>query len=97
VVNLSGGPVGASTMIETMGLLLDKQLLELNRHQQPSTVMPCLATGLERKCAIAEKVGYACYGCVSARFPVNRALFRHRPVRAELPMLSEPDLQDVPR
>jgi hydrogenase small subunit len=83
VVNLSGCPVDASTMIETMALLLDGQVPELNRHQQPSTVRPCLADAVERKCATAEKVGYACYGCIGAKFPVNRALFRHRPLRSE--------------
>ncbi|MGZ6571838.1 MAG: NADH-quinone oxidoreductase subunit B family protein [Solirubrobacteraceae bacterium] len=83
VINLSGCPVDAATMIETMGLLLDGQIPELNRHQQPSTVRPCLADVVERKCATAEKVGYACYGCIGAKFPVNRALFRHRPMRSE--------------
>ena len=83
VVNLSGCPVDARTMIETMRLLLDGQLPELNRHQQPSTVRPCLADAVQRKCATAEKVGYACYGCIGAKFPVNRALFRHRPLLSE--------------
>jgi hypothetical protein len=32
VVNLGGCPVDAATMIEAMGLLLDGQLPELNRH-----------------------------------------------------------------
>jgi Ni,Fe-hydrogenase I small subunit len=93
VLNLSGCPVDSATMIETMGLLLDGQLLDLNRYQQPSTVRPCLATALEHKCATADKVGYVCYGCISARFPVNRALFRHHPVGTEIPVRSEPDLQ----
>jgi hydrogenase small subunit len=83
VVNLSGCPVDAATMIETLDLLLDGQLPELNRHQQPSTVRPCLADPVHRKCATAEKVGYACYGCIGAKFPVNRALFRHRPMLSE--------------
>ena len=43
--------------------------------------------------ATADKVGYVCYGCTSARFPVNRALFRHHPVGTEIPVRSEPDLQ----
>jgi Ni,Fe-hydrogenase I small subunit len=89
VVNLSGCPVDAATMIETMGLLLEGRLLDLNRYQQPATVRPCLADAVNRKCATAEKVGYVCYGCLSARFPVNRALFRHNPI----PVLAEPDLQ----
>ena len=40
VVNLSGCPVDSATMIETMGLLLEGQLLDLNRYQQPPTVRP---------------------------------------------------------
>ena len=86
MVNLSGCPVDSATMIETMGLLLEGQLLDLNRYQQPSTVRPCLATALEHKCATADKVGYVCYGCISARFPVNRALFKHHPVGTEIPV-----------
>ena len=95
VVNLSGCPADAATMIETMGLLLQGQPLDLNRYQQPSTVRPCLATALEHKCATADKVGYVCYGCISARFPVNRALFRHHPVGTEVPVRSEPDRKGV--
>ena len=95
VVNLSGCPVDATTMIETMGSLLDGHVPELNRHQQPSTVTPCLADPLERKCGTAEKVGYACYGCIGAKFPVNRALFRHRPIRRD-PGLRSLDLPGAP-
>jgi hydrogenase small subunit len=89
VVNLGGCPADSATMIETMGLLLDGQLLDLNRYQQPSTVQPCLADAVNRKCGTAEKVGYVCYGCLSARFPISRALFRHHPK----PVRAEPDLQ----
>jgi Ni,Fe-hydrogenase I small subunit len=97
VINLSGCPVDATTMIETMGLLLDGNLPELNRHQQPSaTVTPCLADALERKCGTAEKVGYACYGCIGAKFPVNRALFRHRPIPSEMRVRSNLDLHGAP-
>ena len=96
VVNLSGCPVGAGTMIETMNLLLDGHLPELNRHQQPSTVRPCLADALERKCGTAEKVGYACYGCIGAKFPVSRTLFKHRPLQREIRVRAALDLQGEP-
>jgi hypothetical protein len=57
------------------GSLLDGQLPQLNRHQQPSTVRPCLADSVVRTCGTAEKVGYACYGCIGAEFPVHRGAF----------------------
>ena len=95
-VNLGGCPVDAKTMIDTMGLLLDGHIPELNRHQQPSTVTPCLADAVERKCGTVEKVGYACYGCIGAKFPVNRALFRHRPIPSEMRVRSNLDLQGAP-
>jgi hypothetical protein len=46
----------------------------LNR---PVTVRPCLSDESRRKCRTAEKVGYSCYNCIGARFPINKRLFRH--------------------
>jgi hypothetical protein len=38
-------------------------------------VRPCLSDG-QRRCGTAEKVGYACYGCIATRFPAPKSLFR---------------------
>jgi len=77
VLNLSGCPVDAATMIKTMSLLLKGVPLELDASNRPFTVVPCLSDSLHRKCRTAEKVGYSCYGCIGARFPANKPLFRH--------------------
>ena len=77
VVNLAGCPVDAATMIQTMGWILGGRPLELDAYQRPATVAPCLSHGLKRKCGTAERVGYACYGCIGAKFPATKALFRH--------------------
>jgi hydrogenase small subunit len=76
VVNLSGCPVDAATMIKTMSWILKATPLELDVSNRPFTVGPCLSDSLQRKCGTSEKVGYSCYGCISARFPTNRPLFR---------------------
>jgi uptake hydrogenase small subunit len=78
VINLSACPVDAATMIETMSSLLDGRGLELDRVGRPSTLKPCLSDPLERRCRTADKVGYACYGCIGPKFPLSRPLFRHR-------------------
>jgi uptake hydrogenase small subunit len=77
VVNLAGCPVDAATMIQTMRWILGGRPLELDAYHRPSTVAPCLSNGLKRKCGTAERVGYACYGCIGAKFPATKALFRH--------------------
>jgi hydrogenase small subunit len=78
VINLSACPVDAATMIETMGALIDGRGLELDNVGRPSTMKPCLSDPLERRCRTADKVGYACYGCIGPKFPLSRPLFRHR-------------------
>jgi uptake hydrogenase small subunit len=78
VINLSACPVDATTMIRTMGALIDGDELELDRYQRPAGLKPCLSGADERSCRTAEKVGYACYGCIGAKFPLNKALFKHR-------------------
>jgi uptake hydrogenase small subunit len=78
VINLSACPVDAATMIETMTSLLDGRGLELDRVGRPSTLKPCLSDPLERRCRTADKVGYACYGCIGPKFPLSKPLFRHR-------------------
>ena len=82
VINLSACPVDAATMIETMSFLIDGRSLELDRVGRPSTLKPCLSDPLERRCRTADKVGYACYGCIGPKFPLSKPLFRHREVRA---------------
>ena len=77
VLNLAGCPVDAATMIKTMGWILNEAPLELDAYNRPSTVGPCLSNGLKKKCGTAEKVGYACYGCIGAKFPASKPLFRH--------------------
>ena len=82
VVNLSACPVDATTMIETMSALVQGRTLELDAVGRPSTQKPCLSDPLERRCRTADKVGYACYGCIGPKFPLSRPLFRHREVDA---------------
>ena len=77
VINLSGCPVDAVTMITTMSSILKGVPPVLDMQNRPSTVRPCLSEGSCRKCGTAEKVGYSCYNCIGARFPINKRLFRH--------------------
>ena len=77
VLNLAGCPVDAATMVKTMSQVLDGMPLELDRYNRPSTVSPCLSDAVQRKCGTAEKVGYSCYGCIGAKFPTPKPLFRH--------------------
>jgi hydrogenase small subunit len=76
VVNISGCPADARTMIKTMGLILDGAPLELDKFNRPMTVGPCLSDGVSKRCGTAEKVGYSCLGCIGAKFPLNKPLFR---------------------
>ena len=69
-------PVDAATMIKTMSWILKGMPLELDVRNRPFTVGPCLSDASRQKCGTAEKVGYSCYGCISARFPINKGLFR---------------------
>jgi Ni,Fe-hydrogenase I small subunit len=78
VINLSACPADATTMIETMRSLLVGRDLELDRMGRPSTQKPCLSDPDERRCRTADKVGYACYGCIGPKFPLSKPLFRHR-------------------
>jgi Ni,Fe-hydrogenase I small subunit len=78
VINLSACPADATTMVETMGALLEGRGLELDKMGRPSTQKPCLSEPLERRCRTADKVGYACYGCIGPKFPLSKPLFRHR-------------------
>jgi uptake hydrogenase small subunit len=75
VINLAGCPVDGASMINTMCALLHGVPLEFDNLQRPHTVGPCLSGGGKRKCGTAERVGYACYGCISAKFPVAKPLF----------------------
>jgi Ni,Fe-hydrogenase I small subunit len=77
VLNLAGCPVDAATMIDTMVRIITGVPLELDRYNRPGTVKPCLADAVHKKCATAEKVGYSCYGCIGARFPTAKPLFKH--------------------
>jgi hydrogenase small subunit len=83
VLNLAGCPADAATMIDTMASILDGVPLELDKYNRPCAVKPCLSDALHRKCGTAEKVGYSCYGCIGARFPTTKPLFKHaeRPER----------------
>ena len=78
VLNLAGCPVDATTMIQTMCSILDGLPLELDRYNRPHTINPCLSdpNAQRKKCGTSDQVGYACYGCIGARFPVAKALFR---------------------
>src|SRR3954467_12038002 len=63
-------------MVKTMSQVLDGMPLELDRYNRPSIVGPCLSNSVQRKCGTAEKVGYSCYGCIGAKFPTPKPLFR---------------------
>lgn len=76
VINLAGCPVDAATMLNTLTRTLHGVPLELDGFNRPCTVAPCLSDNTQRKCGTAEKVGYACYGCISPKFPVSKPLFR---------------------
>jgi hydrogenase small subunit len=76
VLNLAGCPVDATTMINTLGWVLRGMPIELDGNNRPFTVTPCLSTISQKKCGTAEKAGYSCYGCIGARFPTTRPLFR---------------------
>jgi len=77
VLNLAGCPVDAATMTKTMAWVLKGLPLELDMFNRPFTVGPCLSDAVHNKCGTAEQVGYACYGCIGAKFPVDRPLFKH--------------------
>jgi hydrogenase small subunit len=77
VLNLTGCPVDAATMIKTMTGLLDGTPVELDAYNRPVTVRPCLSDPIRKRCGTAEKVGYSCYGCIGAKFPMSKAMFRH--------------------
>lgn len=76
VINISGCPADAKTMIETMSMVLDGAPLELDKFNRPVTVGPCLSDSADKRCGTAEKVGYSCVGCIGAKFPLNKLLFR---------------------
>jgi NADH ubiquinone oxidoreductase, 20 Kd subunit len=76
VLNLSGCPVDAGTMIKTMRWLLSGQPLELDAYHRPFMVGPCLADEVKKTCGTGERVGYGCYGCYAAKFPMPKSLFR---------------------
>lgn len=80
VINLSACPVDATTMIQTMSALVRGRDLELDKLGRPATQKPCLSDPGERRCRTADKVGYACYGCIGPKFPLSKPLFRHREV-----------------
>jgi hydrogenase small subunit len=87
VLNLAGCPVDAATMIKTMSRILSGVPLELDLYNRPSSVGPCLSDASQRKCGTAAKVGYSCYGCIGAKFPTSKPLFRQ--VMNPVPMLAQ--------
>ena len=64
-------------MLRTMSFIVNGAPPALDRLNRPSTVRPCLSDESCRKCGTAAKVGYSCYNCIGATFPVNKRLFRH--------------------
>ena len=78
VINLSACPVDATTMIQTMSAVIAGGELELDKVGRPATQKPCLSDPDERRCRTADKVGYACYGCIGPKFPLPKPLFRYR-------------------
>ena len=83
VINLSACPVDATTMIETMSVAARRAATSSStRSGGPQTQKPCLSDPAERRCRTADKVGYACYGCIGPKFPLPKPLFRHRDRRS---------------
>jgi uptake hydrogenase small subunit len=82
VINLSACPTDATTMIDTMTAIIEGRELELDRVGRPAQQKPCLSEPTEKRCRTADKVGYACYGCIGPKFPLAKALFKHRPPAA---------------
>ena len=78
VINLSACPTDATTMIGTMTAIIEGAELELDRMGRPAQQKPCLSEPTEKRCRTADKVGYACYGCIGPKFPLPKALFKHR-------------------
>ncbi len=78
VINLSACPTDATTMIGTMTAIIEGSELELDRMGRPAQQKPCLSEPTEKRCRTADKVGYACYGCIGPKFPLPKALFKHR-------------------
>jgi Ni,Fe-hydrogenase I small subunit len=93
VLNLAGCPTDAATMIRTMTWVLQGMPLELDRFNRPFSVRPCLSDAINLKCGTGERVGYACYGCIAAKFPMSKPLFDHVPVAAR----AKPLNPDAPR
>ena len=88
VINVSGCPVDARTMVKTMSLLLRGLSPELDKYNRPMTVTPCLSDGFSKRCGTAEKVGYSCVGCIGAKFPLNKPLFHQvEMAKKELPRI----------
>ncbi len=76
VFNVSGCPVDAVTMLRTMSSIINGAPPSLDTFNRPATVRPCLSDESRRKCRTAEKVGYSCYNCIGAKFPIGKRLFR---------------------
>jgi len=76
VVNVPGCAADADTMVGAMRWLLDghPDPAQLDRFGRPIMVRPCLATAQRPTCGTARWVGHACYGCISQKFPLSRAL-----------------------
>ena len=68
-------------MIDTMSAILTGRDLGLDGVGRPSMQTGCLSDPGERSCRTVDKVGYARHGCIGPRFPLPKALFKHR-VRA---------------
>ncbi len=91
VINVAGCPADAQTMIKTMSLVLAGLPLELDKFNRPLTVGPCLSDGITKRCGTAQKVGYACVGCIGAKFPLSKPMFRQVELpQRELPVLLPP-------
>jgi uptake hydrogenase small subunit len=77
VINVSGCPVSAATMIATMRAVLRDQPLACDNQNRPDLVRPCMSGDAVRRCETRTKVGYNCYACISPKFPADKQLFRY--------------------
>ena len=78
VINLSACPVDADDDDRDDDSSIEGRTLELDKVGRPSMQKPCLSDPSEKRCRTADKVGYACYGCIGPKFPLSKPLFKYR-------------------
>ena len=74
VINLSACPADATTMIETMTRAhRGPRARARSRRAARRRRSRACRSRREKRCRTADKVGYACYGCIGPKFPLSKA------------------------